>query len=169
MLGPFKTFNTGSEISRPYLDIVDYRSGTVLRSHVKNECPDQIIMFGTVEPSNAFVTFRLQCGQQFPGLPQADWRIQGDKGSIRVTASALFLGMGAPDINVQVYDNTTGRLREEKVGSDEEFGSLPLVARNIGRLYEAFRKDEWVPNFDWALERQAQVERAWQQFDETHA
>ena len=74
--------------------------------------------------------------------------------------------MGAQDAKIQIYDSGTGRVREERLDEDE-LGSLPLVSRNVGHLYGAFRKDEWVPTFDWGVVRHEQVQKTWAQFDET--
>jgi hypothetical protein len=51
----------------------------------------------------------------------------------------------------------------------DQWDELPVPAQNIARIYEAFRKGEWVPGFEWAVERHEMLEEIWRRFDEKQA
>lgn len=143
---------------------MDYSTGEVVEKDVTNTVPDQILMYGTVENSNAFVTINLHAGKEIPGLPRLDWRIQGDKGWLRLTSSVLFQNVGSPDTKLELV-KSDGSVEEIFV-EPQEWDDLPIPAQNIARIYEAYRKDEWVPTFDWAVKRHELLDRMWKQFDE---
>ncbi|EAW21044.1 uncharacterized protein NFIA_062050 [Aspergillus fischeri NRRL 181] len=165
VLGEFKTFTSSCAISRPQLDIVNYADGgKVLEKAVRNTVPDQILIHGTAE-SDAFVTINLYAGKEMPGLPRLDWRIQGEKGWLRVTSPMGFLNVGTPETKLELYRTDTAQVEEVKVDEDE-WDSLPIPAQNIARLYEAYRKEEWYPTFDWALRRHELIDGMWKRFDQ---
>ncbi|KAF7171421.1 hypothetical protein CNMCM6106_005798 [Aspergillus hiratsukae] len=166
VLGEFKAFTSSCAISRPELDIVDYADGgRVIEKSVHNTVPDQILMHGTTETSNAFVTINLYAGKEMPGLPRLDWRIQGEKGWLRVTSPMLFLNVGTPETKLELYSTESGQVEEVKVDK-EEWDALPIPAQNIARLYEAYRKGEWYPTFDWAVRRHELIDGMWKRYDQ---
>ncbi|PLB53548.1 putative oxidoreductase [Aspergillus steynii IBT 23096] len=167
VLGEFNSFNSSIAITRPTVDVVDMRpesNGKVFEKDVVNTVPDNILMYGTAGESNAPVQLTLHAGKEFPGTPRLDWRIQGEKGWIRVTSPFLFLNVGHPETKVEIYRNETGQT-EEIVADQDEWDALPTMAQNIARLYEAYRKDEWYPTFEWALKRHEAIEGMWKRFD----
>ncbi|GFF58529.1 galactose/lactose metabolism regulatory protein GAL80 [Aspergillus udagawae] len=165
VLGEFKSFTSSCAISRPELDIVNYADGgKVIEKSVRNTVPDQILVHGTAEESNAFVTINLYAGKEMPGLPRLDWRIQGEKGWLRVTSPMAFLNVGTPETKLQLYRTESGQVEEVTVDEDE-WDSLPIPGQNIARLYEAYRKGEWYPTFDWAVRRHELIDGMWKRFD----
>lgn len=100
-------------------------------------------------------------------IPAIDWRIFGTKGEIRVTSPHSWaLNAGAEDISLELWKVEKGNVVEVEVPGWGEFDALPLPARNIARLYEAFadaaaregeetRKEDkdWYPDFEYALQR----------------
>ncbi|KAF7596211.1 hypothetical protein BBP40_002743 [Aspergillus hancockii] len=165
VLGEFNIFRSFASISRPTLDIKDYgKGGKIVEEGVRNTVPDQILAYGTVEPSKAAVTIKLHAGKEFPGAPRLDWRIQGEKGWLRLTSPLLFLNVGGPGIKVEIAKYETGTV-EELTPELDEWDELPIPAHNIARLYEAYRKNEWYPTFDWALKRHEAIDGIWKQFD----
>jgi predicted dehydrogenase len=166
VLGQFKSFGSSCSIRRPFIDIVN--GDKVIEKGARNSVPDQILMYGTVEPSNAPVRISLHSGPGFPGLPRLDWRIQGEKGWLRLTSSVFFLNIGSPDMKLELFNAETGTV--EEISSDvDEWEVLPLPAHNIAKLYEAYRKNEWHPTFDWALKKHELLDRMWQTFDKENA
>ncbi|KAB8231260.1 Gfo/Idh/MocA family protein [Aspergillus alliaceus] len=168
VLGEFKTFKTFSTISRQTLDIKDYsvgEPGKVIAAGVQNTVPDQILAYGRVEPYNAAVTINLYAGKEFPGQPRLDWRIQGEKGWLRLSSPMFFLNVGGPGIKLEIANHDTGTV-EELFPETDEWDELSVPAQNIARLYEAYRKKEWYPTFDWALKRHEAIDALWKQFDE---
>ncbi|KAE8381573.1 hypothetical protein BDV26DRAFT_289421 [Aspergillus bertholletiae] len=167
VVGEFKALRSFSSISRPVIDIKDYSvgdAGKVVETGARNTIPDQILAYGTVEPSNAAVTIRLHAGKEFPGQPRLDWRIQGEKGWLRLTSPLLFLNVGGPGIKLEIARNETETV-EELLPRTDEWDELPVPAQNIARLYEAYRKNDWYPTFDWALKRHEAIDGMWKQFD----
>lgn len=167
VLGEFNSFNSSIAITRPTLDIVGTGTdsdGKVFEKNALNTVPDNILIYGTAGESNAPVQLTIHAGKEFPGTPRLDWRIQGERGWIRVTSPYLFLNVGHPETKVQIYRNETGQT-EEIVADGDEWDALPTTAQNIARLYEAYRKDEWYPSFEWALKRHEAIEGMWRRFD----
>ncbi|KAB8221555.1 hypothetical protein BDV33DRAFT_76505 [Aspergillus novoparasiticus] len=167
VLGEFKTLRSFSSISRPTIDIKDYSvgdTGKVVEAGARNTVPDQILAYGTVEPSNAAVTIKYHAGKEFPGQPRLDWRIQGEKGWLRLSSPLVSLNVGGPGIKLEIARNETNTV-EEILPETDEWDELPIPAQNIARLYEAYRKNEWHPTFDWALKRHEALDKIWKEFD----
>jgi predicted dehydrogenase len=137
----------------------------VVEKSVRNTVPDQILMHGTTETSDAFVSINLHAGKEMPGLPRLDWRIQGEKGWLRVTSPMLFLNVGTPETKLELYSTESGQVEEVEVDKDE-WDALPIPAQNIARLYEAYRKGEWYPTFDWAVRKHELIDGMWRRFDQ---
>ena len=94
-------------------------------------------------------------------FPAIDWRIFGTKGEIHITSTHWAISTGAAGTTqIKVLKADTG-LVEEVPWEDavDEWKDLPLPARNIARLYEAFAdgrdgkdgKEEWYPDLEHAL------------------
>lgn len=110
------------------------------------------------------MSFQWHGGQAFPGTPQADWQILGTKGSLRLSSTSWSLNVGRPATKLELYDANTGILENVLVEKDQ-WDELPYMAHNIARLYEAYRKKEWYPDFEWAVKRHEMLEEMWERFD----
>ncbi|KAJ5465938.1 hypothetical protein N7530_009725 [Penicillium desertorum] len=168
VLGQFEKFISECSIRRPTIDIVDSSLGkndNVIVKGARNTVPDQILIHGTVKPSNAVVTLNLHGGKGCPGVPRVDWQIEGEKGWLRLTSPVFFINIGSPELKLEIFNAEDCKVQEVALGADE-WDELPLPARNIARLYEAYRKDEWYPDFEWALKRHELVNEMWRRFDE---
>ncbi|KAJ5454927.1 hypothetical protein N7530_012696 [Penicillium desertorum] len=168
VLGQFEKFISECSIRRPTIDIVDSSLGKndkVIVKGARNTVPDQILIHGTVKPSNAVVTLNLHGGKGCPGVPRVNWRIEGEKGWLRLTSPVFFINIGSPELKLEIFNAEDCKVQEVALGPDE-WDELPLPARNIARLYEAYRKDEWYPDFEWALKRHELVNEMWRRFDE---
>lgn len=164
VLGEFKTWNSLLSIQNEFKDIVDpAENNKVIVKDAPNTVPDQIMLQGTTTV-NAPVAVHWRGGPPFPGTPGIDWRIQGRKGELRLISSSCALNVGRSDTKIEWYDAENG-LVEELLPDHDEFEDLPMPARNIGRQYEAFRKGEWNPDFDWAVRRHEMLEEMWERFD----
>ena len=148
-----------------FKNIIDpAQNNRVITKNAPNTVPDQIMLHGTVSPSGAPVTIHFRGGKPFPGTPEIEWRIQGDQGELRLTSPSHFLNIGHPKTKVELFDAKTGKievLQEEK----DQWDELPIPAHNIARMYEAYRKGEWYPDFEWAVKRHEMLEEMWKQFD----
>lgn len=80
--------------------------------------------------------------------------------------------MGREETRIEVLDGETGEVTVlEKAGGNgegierDEWDDLPFMARNIARLYEAYRKGEWWPDWEWAVKRHEFLHEMWENFD----
>lgn len=164
VLGELKSYDSLMAIGHHTVDLIDPANGKVVDKGVRNTVPNQVMIQGTVAPSNAIVNFQWRGGKQFPGTHAADWRVVGDKGELRLTSSSWALNLVPPDTKLEVFDTTTGAV--ESIGVDkDQWDSLPGPASTIARLYEAYRLQKWYPDFDWAIKRHEVIEEMWNRFD----
>lgn len=110
------------------------------------------------------MTINYRGGSTFPGTPALDWRIQCENGEVRVTSSSWSLNVGRPDTKIELWDGEKVAVEEVQVEADE-WDELPVQAGNIARMYEAFRKGKWVPDFGWAVKRHEVLEEMWKRYD----
>jgi predicted dehydrogenase len=147
-------------------DIIDpANENKVIIKDALNTVPDQLLLQGTV-PSGAVVSIHYRGGPPFPGTPGIQWCIQGSKGELRLTSSSWSLNVGREDTKVEWFDRERGTVEELK-GDVDELDELPVPARNIARVYEAYRKGDWVPDFEWGVKRHTMLEEMWRRFDES--
>jgi hypothetical protein len=165
VLGEFKTYDSLMAIGHHTVDFTDPAAdGKIISKGVRNTVPNQIMIHGTVAPSNAIVDFQWRGGQQFPGTPVVDWRVIGEKGELRLTAPSWNLNVSLPDTKLEVFDTTTGAVESINLDKDQ-WDSLPVRAHTIARMYEAYRLKEWYPDFDWAVKRHEMIDEMWKRFD----
>lgn len=133
-----------------------------------------------MKTDNGPISVHARGGEPFPGTPALEWRIQGSKGELRVTSKYSSLNVGGDGTKVELWtmdgggedENRNGEGKVEVLeperdewGMDEKKGFGREVG-NIARLYEAYRKGEWVPDFGWAVERHDLIEEMWRRYDE---
>lgn len=126
VLGEFKSYNSVLAISNHTVDIVDPAANNKLISGgVPNTVPDQIMIHGTVAPSNAIVTFQWRAAKPLPGAPSTEWRVLGDKGELRLTSSSWSLNVGDPTVKLELSDTSL------------EFWSLLIPTKINGTLCQS--------------------------------
>lgn len=117
----------------------------------------------TVQPGATLaVTFRR--GQPFPGDPALVWTVYGEKGEIRLVApggTALPADGYSEPVTIDVHDFASGEVKRvgwEWAPWQEE---LPVVARSIAALYEAYAEgdESRYPSFGDALVRHEQLQQ----------
>jgi len=166
VLGPFNSFESKLSIGHPIVDIIDPADNNkIIESDVVNTVPDQIKIIGTVGATNAPVSLQWRGGGAFPGVPTADWQIVGQKGILRLTSLTWAQNVGMPGTKIELFDMVTGKVEVLELEADE-WTDLPIQARNIARVYEAYRKKEWYPDWEWAVRRHEFLEELWRSFDE---
>ena len=167
MLGEFQSWDSLLSNRHATKDIINpAENNKVITKSAPNTVPDQIMLHGTVPPSGAPVTIHYRGGKPFPGTPGIEWRIQGDIGEIRLTSPSWSLNIGRPDTKIELFDVETGEVEVEVVVPErDQWDELPVPAQNIARMYEAFRKGEWFPDFEWAVRRHAMIEEMWRRYD----
>ncbi|EXJ76859.1 hypothetical protein A1O3_10504 [Capronia epimyces CBS 606.96] len=154
----------------PEVDVVDPATREVVEKARPNDVPNQVV-FDAVLESGVVLTYKLQNAATIsPGaktandharLPFLEWRIFGSKGEIRIQRFKTW-SINAGTVNdeweANIWRSEDGDWLEVKADPDE-FQHLPIPARNIGRLYEAFAagldaqkgKEVWYPDFEHAL------------------
>jgi len=112
-----------------------------------------------------------------------EWRIQGEKGEVRLVSEDYFIhmGHGRPKTRIELFVEGEGEGNVKEVVWEEDEGEgerrdggdevskmdLPVFARGIARLYEGYRKwEEGVPDWDVAVKRHEVVEEMWRRYDE---
>jgi predicted dehydrogenase len=163
-LGELQQYSSFIANQRPNTRIIDRKTNTLVETVLK-DTPDQFMIQGTLT-SGALLSFHLRGGKPFPPGPQFLWRIYGEKGEIEVTASGALLNVGYDDTKVLLHDQLTGQVETIEIAKDE-WDDLPLQAKNIARLYEAFRKgeSEGVVDFESTVRRHALIEDIYEHWD----
>ncbi len=174
VLGEVSSYHSLLVNQYPKVSIVDPATNEVIEKR-KSDVPTQIV-FDAIMKSGVIFTYKLHTSANFTAgakprtdrgrLPGLDWRIFGSKGEIRVTGYKMWsLNAGADDIVLEICKVDDGEVVTVDIDVDE-FEHLPIPARNIARLYEAFasgagiqqKKGEWYPDFDYALKKHELIE-----------
>ncbi|QDS69968.1 hypothetical protein FKW77_002865 [Venturia effusa] len=163
-LGELKQYSTILGNQRPETRIVDRSSNTIMETVVKNS-PDQVLLQGTLT-TGPILSVHVRGGRGFASKPKFLWRIYGEKGEIEVTASGTGLNVGYDDEQILLDDFEKGTLETVSVDTDE-WDELPRQARNVARLYEAFRKGkgDGIATFDEAVERHKMLDGMYEAWD----
>ena len=148
------------------MPIKDPSSGSITET-VRTTVPDLAVATASLRASahvqaGATLALRYRRGQAFKGEPALVWTVTGERGEIRVTApEGPGLNAFARDSDtVEVYDFASDTLEDAGWSWPEDKRDLPVTARNIGSLYEAFADGDETkyPTFDHALKRHRQLE-----------
>lgn len=180
VLGKITTFKSHLVNRHPKVDIVEPGSGQVLEAERPSDVPTHVAMIASTE-SGALLTYQLRPGVvqvarselQTDRPPAIDWRIFGSNGEIRVRSwdtsiNTWSLNADKPELKVEIYREGVGEFVELDTVADE-FSTLPLPARNIARVYEAYSaaragdESAWYPDFEYALERHKMLESMYQE------
>jgi hypothetical protein len=155
------------QLQRPDVRVRD-PNGTTIIETVKSDVPDLITVVATLEESpttqrGAQLLVRFRRGQPFPGEPPLVWTINGEKGEIRLVATggtALNASATAEPVTIEVHDFDTEEVEKVEWEWPAWQEELPVVARNVGAVYEAFAdgKEGEYPTFDDALALHKQLE-----------
>ncbi|KAF7319873.1 GFO-IDH-MocA domain-containing protein [Mycena kentingensis (nom. inval.)] len=148
--------------------------GTIEKTVTSNTA-DLIIVNGALQESettqkDAPVSIRIRQGQQWPGEPCFVLSINGEKGELRVTAEggmSLALAYSKP-MTIQVHDFAADEVEEISWDWEDWQKELPVAARGIGALYEAYAAGEGYPTFADALKRHEQLDKIAEEFVAKH-
>lgn len=138
---------------RKYIQITDSEGKVLEEKHAKTS-DDTIFLNGTLS-SGIPLSMTLRGGKPFKDTPGLEWRIYGETGEIRVTASGPFLNIGYPDTKIQIHDFEKDTVEEVQVDKDEFDEGFGIPARNVGRLYKALADGKINCSFEDAVERHA--------------
>lgn len=137
-LGDVVSISSLAPVQYPVVDIIDPASGQVLEKGLQKTSPDHIYVHGRLA-SDAVFSLTLRGGHPISGLGCL-WTIHGEKGDIQVTspASPIWCSVDGMKVKVKTFDEPE---REVAIREDD-FTKLGSFAANIGRLYDAYRKNE---------------------------
>lgn len=132
------------QIQRPEVPIVG-SDGKVSHTN-KTDVPDLVHVTGTLPESatvqkGATLHASLRRGQPYPGDPAFVWTINGEKGEIRVVSQVVtFIQVGSEDhpATLEVHNFETDKVEKVEWEYEGWQKELPVPARNVGSLYEAF-------------------------------
>ena len=146
-----------------------------------NENPDQIAL-SAILASGGVLSLHLRGGDPMPetssskdgtgsSMPPFLWRIYGEKGEIEVTAPNVLVSIGGPGAAIKLHDHSSGKVHEVPMEGDETLDALPVPARNVGRLYDAFAaggygKDERIVTIQQGMGRHRLIDEMLKRFDE---
>jgi predicted dehydrogenase len=139
VLGTFKTASGIVANRRPLVQLLN-KDGSVAVKDFPKTIDDTIFVHG-IANNDTPVSINLRGGGAFKGTPGQDWRIYGEKGEIRLTASGPFLQVGYPDITIAVHDFASNEVEEIEIDKDP-FDEFSLPVRNVARVYEAIAADD---------------------------
>jgi predicted dehydrogenase len=137
-------------------------NGDVTNDKYPVTADDTIFLHGTLS-SDIPLSFSLRGGKPFKGTPGLDWRIYGEKGEIRITASGPFLQVGYPDMKIQVYDFEEDRVEDVVVEKDEFDKNFAGPVGNVARVYRALVRGENNCSFEDAVERHELIDEMYKE------
>ena len=179
MLGEVVTFKSLLVNQYPTVSITEPLTNKIIDPARPNNVPNQIC-FNAVLESGAVLSYNLRGvpspspnatprSTGLPKTPSLEWRIFGSKGQIRIVSYDQMLNTWSlnarPDqLIVEVYDVESDTITPVDVAEDS-FEDLPLPARNIAHLYEAFAstsgdgEQHWYPDFQYALKQHERIDK----------
>ncbi|KAE8378824.1 hypothetical protein BDV26DRAFT_181210 [Aspergillus bertholletiae] len=147
LVGQPKTVSAQLQTTWPKVNILD--GDKIIETNVKKTASDYASLHGVTENDVPY-TYVLRGGDSFQEGDGLVWDIIGDKGQIRVTGATIMFNIGADNYKILVKDYASGKI--ETVPMHEKL-SLPLLAQNVGMVYERFADDKSVPTFEDAVRR----------------
>jgi predicted dehydrogenase len=135
---------------RPFIQLLSDDGKVLEDKHPKNS-DDTIFLIGTLS-TGIPLSFSLRGGKAFKGTPGLEWRIYGERGEIKITASGPFLQIGYPDMKIEVHDFEKDTVEEVTIPTDELDG-FGIPARNVARVYKGFVEGKINCTFEDAVER----------------
>ena len=153
------------QLRRPAVEIRDPGTGKTIKT-VTSDVPDYIVVTGVLEESKvtragATALLRFRRGQPFPGDAPLVWTIHGEKGEIRVVSpgsTAIQANAFDAPVPIEVHDFETDKVDKVEWAWADWQAELPVAARNVASLYEAYAEGKPYPTFEDALRRHEQLD-----------
>ncbi|KAF5724545.1 transcription co-repressor GAL80 [Fusarium mundagurra] len=178
IIGDITNFKSTLHNQRPNIRVRDPKTNEITHTTTSN-VPDLILATGRLLESptaqkDAAVLVRFRRGQPFPGSPHLSIAIAGEKGEVRVqvfTGTTLH-GASAYEkpVVIEVHDFERDVVEEVEWKWEEWQQDIPLLARGVAAVYEAFAEGEedgdGLVSFEEALKRHEQLEGLLGQWDE---
>lgn len=152
----FKSSNTLFANRRPNITLLSDDGNIIEQNHLKTS-DDTIFLQGTLS-SDIPLSYSLRGGPRFKNIPGLDWRIYGETGEIRITATGLFLNVGYSDLKVEVHNFENDTVEEVAMDRDEIDEIGELRARNVARIYRELENGVINCTFEDAVARHEFIE-----------
>ncbi|KFA62404.1 hypothetical protein S40285_06424 [Stachybotrys chlorohalonatus IBT 40285] len=164
LLGDFENLHGHLHLQRPNVTVFDPSTKATIDTIASN-VPDLIIVTATLAPSpmvqpGASVLVRYRRGQTFPGQPPLTISINGEKGELRLTArsgAGIHANSYDAPVTIEVHDHATDKVEEVQWAWADWQEELPVIARNVGMVYEAYAEGKDVATFENAQVRHNQL------------
>lgn len=173
VLGEATNLHSTLQLQRPHVKLGD-SSGNIVDT-VTSNVPDLIAITGTLQVSElvqpgATLQVRFRRGQQFKGEPALTWHIYCELGEVRLispSGTSIHANSYFEPVTIDVHEFATDKVRSEQWEWPEwqEETDLPIVGRNVARLYEAFYdgfhsrgQSASFPDFGDAVKRHEQLD-----------
>ena len=167
VLGEYAEWRSRLHIQRPQVPILDSETKQEIEM-ITSDVPDLITVHGSLQRSqttspDALLSVRFQRGPPFKGYPSFTWQVDGEKGAIRVISphgTALNALVDYSAVTIQVHHFSSDNVEDVAFAWDPSVAGLPIQARNIAGLYEAFalnHGDEYA-SFADAVSRHQEVD-----------
>lgn len=177
-LGEWHDSHSKLQIQRPQNHILDPETKKPIETITSN-VPDLISVHGSIQPSpmvdqGALLSVRLQRGVPLKDWPALVWEVMGETGAIRVVShggTAITAGVEHDLISFQIHDFKSGQVEDVEFPWDASVAELPLFARNMASLYEAYAlglKDRYA-SFEDAVFRHQEIDGMLKEFTKNHA
>ncbi|KAH8896693.1 NAD(P)-binding protein [Thozetella sp. PMI_491] len=162
------------QTQRPEAHLFD-AEGKVIKT-IKVNTPDLILynarVASGIASEDASLSMRWRTGQPFPDEPALVWNIVGEKGEVRVVSQdGASLGVMAfkRRVTIEVHDFESDSIQFVEWDWSMWQRELPIPARNIGAVYEAFANGEpgTYATFDDAAVRHEQLQAMFDHWDAT--
>lgn len=158
--------HTRLQLQRPQIKIREPATSAIVDTITSN-VPDLIYATGTLPASEtveagASFLFRFRRGQPFKDEPALVWTINGVEGEIRLVSpsgTSLQANGYLKPVTIEVHDFATDQVETVTWEWEPWQDELPIPARSIAALYEAFANDDETkyPTFEYALRRHEQL------------
>ncbi|ORX98945.1 hypothetical protein BCR34DRAFT_547762 [Clohesyomyces aquaticus] len=162
------TVHTQFELQRPNIRIRDPSTGEIVET-IHSNVPDLLSLDGRLThehaAQNASLHFHFRRGQPFPGIPSLDWRINFERGEVRLVAPSGISLQAAPydePVTIQLFDFDKESLEDVPWEWNDLQKEVPIRARTVLSCLYAFadgatRGNGWVGLED-ATKRAEQIE-----------
>ena len=164
-LGEMSSFRSQLNLQRPEVGIVGSDGKTT--KTVISDVPDHLMLQGKLlSHSDAPLSVTFRRGQPFKDAPGLAWFICGEKGEIRLTSTAAALSANDGEFHIALHDFEKDAI--ETIQVERRFTDLPIPARNVAAMYEAFAsgETEQYPDFQHAVMRHRMIAEIFRSSDE---
>ena len=137
------------QIQRPEVKIRDPLTGKIVET-VESDVPDLVYVAGQLPESQsvkkgASILLRYRRGQAFKGDAPFEWKINGEKGELRLISydgPSLQAGSYSLPVRLEVHNFETDEVDPISWDWLNWQNDIPVIGRSIAALYEAFAEGD---------------------------